>query len=243
MPSPAAQPAPEPIATDSTAPQAPASATARLARHARASEGTPRRAADWRTLFRGGDSHTVLARLLQDDPLGLRTRVAARLAERAYLLDVDRALLRSLARTARAAATYDGDPPLERWLAEKIDEAFADLLAEDHEAERAGTPCDDRQLRALDALGRPLGLSALELRAACVSFNRLAATDRTAFHALVIRARSLDEIARERAESATETARAARRGLDALLQGAALRRAPPVADAASKRPTSPRSRP
>lgn len=183
-----------------------------------------RRQADWREIFRAGDSLRVLARLMQDDPLALRARVAARLAEQAYLIDIDRALLRSFARTARAASGYGGDPPLDRWLDERIDEALADLLTEDLEAERAGRELDERQAAVLTTLGRPLGLTPGELRAACVLFNRLPQGDRRAFHALVIRGRALDELARERGESASAAACAARRALDALLHGSNVRR-------------------
>jgi hypothetical protein len=193
---------------------------ARSARPAESGESARPRGAipgDWRALFDAADSREVLTRLMRDDPLGLRGRVAARLLQRAYLLDVDRALLRSFARTARAAHGYRGDPPLGAWLDERIDEALADLLIEDHEAARAGAPVDERQAAVFATLGRPLGLAALELRSACVAFNRLPAGDRAAFHALAIRGRTLDELARERDESASDTARAARRGLDALL--------------------------
>ncbi|MBI5433292.1 MAG: hypothetical protein HZA52_10725 [Planctomycetes bacterium] len=193
---------------------------------AKAATRTTRRAADWRALFHAHDSREVLARLMHDDPLGLRARVAARLAERAYLLDVDRALLRSFARTARAALGYRGDPELDAWLDERIDEAVADLLSEDHEAERSGAALDDRQATVFSTLGRPLGLAPAELRAACVQFNRLPPADRRAFQALVIQGRTLDELAHERRESASDAARAARRGLEALLHGANARQVP-----------------
>ncbi|MCK6446705.1 MAG: hypothetical protein L6Q99_09970 [Planctomycetes bacterium] len=183
---------------------------------------------DWRALFHGGDSRRVLARLMQDDPLGLRERVGAKLEARAYLLDADRVLLRSFARTARAASGYHGDPPLARWLDERIDEAVGDLVTEDFEAERTDAPLDERQATAYATLGGPLGFAPAELRAACVGFNRLPESDRRAFHALVIRGRSLDELARERGESASEVGRAARRGLDALLRGADSRRPDPT---------------
>lgn len=191
---------------------------------AKGRRANPRAPGDWRALFHGGDSRRVLARLMQEDPLGLRARVGAKLEARAYLLDADRVLLRSFARTARAASGYHGEPPLARWLDERIDEAVGDLLTEDFEAERADAPLDERQTTAYATLGGPLGFAPAELRAACVYFNRLPESDRRAFHALVIRGRSLDQLARERGESASEVGRAARRGLDALLRGADSRR-------------------
>ncbi|MCE9593104.1 MAG: hypothetical protein K8S98_02825 [Planctomycetes bacterium] len=178
-------------------------------------------------LFAAADSREVLTRLMHDDPLALRGRVAARLFQRSYLLDVDRALLRSFARTARAADGYRGNPPLETWLDERIDEALADLLTEDHEAARVGAPVDERQAAVFATLGRPLGLDPVALRSACVAFNRLAVGDRAAYCALAIRGHSLDELAHERGETATDTARAARRGLDALLGPAPAHEEPP----------------
>ncbi|MCC6406329.1 MAG: hypothetical protein IT453_04115 [Planctomycetes bacterium] len=240
MPPPASLPSPEvpssasELARDvvralperSSTPRSPLATTSVPESSPKAAPRTSRRAADWRALFHAHDSREVLARLMHDDPLALRARVAARLAQRAYLLDVDRALLRSFARTARAALGYRGEPQLEAWLDERIDEALADLLSEDHEAERAGAALDERQATVFATLGRPLGLAPAELRAACVQFNRLPAADRRAFQALVIQGRTLDELAHERRESASDAARAARRGLEALLHGANARRVP-----------------
>lgn len=229
-------PSPEASVSASEVPKFPAQTAERSAASARSPSADPRakrqardarRSVDWRALFRAADSREVLTRLMHDDPLGLRARVATRLAHRAWLIDVDRVLLRSFARTARAALGYRGDPSLDSWLDERIDEAMADLLAEDHEAERAGAPLEARHAAVLTTLGGPLGLSPGELRTACVLFNRLPHGDRRAFYALVIQARTLDELAHERSESASDVARGARRGLEALLHGANARRQPP----------------
>ena len=55
----------------------------------------------------------------------------------------------------------------------------------------------------------------------CRAFNRLALDDRAAFFELVLRGRSLDELAREGGRLAVELARSARRALDVFaLHGA-----------------------
>lgn len=69
----------------------------------------------------------------------------------------------------------------------------------------------------ISASARALGLSPERLRGACRAFNRLPADERRAFFELVLRARPLQELARESGRSAVELARLARRALDTLL--------------------------
>ena len=49
---------------------------------------------------------------------------------------------RTVARTARSAVGYDGEPPLEDWLLGCVREAVTDLLREDAAAERSLRPLD-----------------------------------------------------------------------------------------------------
>jgi DNA-directed RNA polymerase specialized sigma24 family protein len=179
----------------------------------------------WKQLLSGASPREVLARIMNGDPLEVRARVSARLRERALLFDVDRVLLRSFARTARFAVRYRGDPPLDAWLASMVDEALADLLREDAEAERENAPLDERQHSVYCALARPLGLDPTRMRGVCSTFNALPDEERRAFHAFVIEGASLDDLARARSLSASEVARAARRALDALLERAITSRA------------------
>jgi len=163
----------------------------------------------WRALLQGRSPKEILSRIVSGDPLRLRARAGRALEEQALFLDADRVLLRALALTARAAPRYRGQPEIEEWLGARIDEALAELLEEGDEGARAAG--------AFETLATPLGLDPRVLARACTRFHRLALADRRAFFDLVLHARSLDELARSNAEGATEIARRARRGLDALL--------------------------
>lgn len=182
----------------------------------RASAGA-RPAEHWRGVLAGMSPREVLARLLQGDPLDLRRVVARCLAERAYLFDADRVHLRALAHCARYAVRYRGTPPLEDWLMEIVDQAILDLLREDAEAERRGTPTVAEDLAAFADFARPLGLEPQAMRRVCLAHNLLREPERQAFHALVISGRGLDEVARVLGISAVEVARRARRALEAVL--------------------------
>jgi DNA-directed RNA polymerase specialized sigma24 family protein len=173
-------------------------------------------ACDWRRWLAGGSPREVLARIVRDDPLHMRERVAARLRAEAWLLDADRVQLRALARVARAAPAYRGRPALPEWLDAHVGRAIAELVQRDGDggALDAG---DVDLLRAFEQLARPLGLDPRALGRACAAFNRLPAPERGAFFALVIEGRELDELASGAGASATELARRARRALDAVL--------------------------
>ena len=174
-------------------------------------------AARWRQLFAGASAREILGRIVQGDPLGLRTHVARTLEREAWLLDADRVLLRSFARTARAALRYHGHPELEAWLGSIVVESATELLDDEREAERNGTSVPPTPGSAFADLARPLKLEPQRLGRACARFNRLNAPERRAFFELVLRGRSLDLLARESGESATEIARRARRALEVFL--------------------------
>jgi DNA-directed RNA polymerase specialized sigma24 family protein len=202
--------------------------------------------AAWRQWLACGSPREVLARIVHEDPLGVRDHVARSLRNGAWLLDADRVVLRTFALVARHALRYRGRPDVDVWIGTLAEEAIAALVREDNEAERRGLggghargldpkgpspsarsaatpPHADpgREHRtAFAALARPLGLEPRAMGRACLAFNRLPLPERRAFHALVIAGRTLDEIARESGESATDIARRARRALDAILVGA-----------------------
>src|SRR5262249_54272631 len=79
------------------------------------SEEKARTEPEWRRLL-SGTPREVLARLVQEDPLGVREKVAARLRADALLLDSDRVHLRVLARVSRFAGRYRGRPDLGSWI-------------------------------------------------------------------------------------------------------------------------------
>jgi DNA-directed RNA polymerase specialized sigma24 family protein len=184
-----------------------------------ASAQSPARAghAHWRQILSGASPREVLARLMAGDPLRIRGLVARKLSERAYLCDADRVFMRSIARVSRFAVRYRGQPEIDEWLSGAVDEALLDLLRDDLEAERAGGAANPDDLAAFVDLARPLGLEPLAMRKVCNAFNHLPEPERRAFHALLIDGATLDAIARASGQSATESARAARRALDTLL--------------------------
>ena len=189
----------------------------------------------WRRLLSGSSPREVLARLVTGDPLGVRALVARRLREHCYLLDADRVYLRAIARCARFSARYRGQPALEQWLTERVDEALGDLLREDLEAARRGAWAAGSKTGpgrqsgpgsksgtgapggAHEDFARPLGLDPARMRLACVAFNHTNLPARRAFFDLVIEGRSLDALARSSGVSATALARRARRALDVCL--------------------------
>lgn len=83
---------------------------------------------DWRAVLAGASPREVLARLVNADVFELRARVARALAERCYLLDGDFVYLRCIARIARFATRYRGEPSLDVWLSEQVDAALLDAL-------------------------------------------------------------------------------------------------------------------
>lgn len=172
----------------------------------------------WRQLLAGGTPREILCRIVQGDPLGLRDRVAQRLHAEAYLLDADRVQLRALARCARFASRYQGRPDFPTWLDEIVNQAIEDILREDLEADVERQKSASTPGAAFIALALPLGLEPETMRLACAGFNQLPGPHRRAFFELVIQGRSLDELARQHRESASEIARRARRALDLLLQ-------------------------
>lgn len=220
------------------------------------------RAPRWRALFAGASPREILARIVPEDPLGMRAIVARRLQERSLLLDADRVHLRSLALCARWAPRYQGQPELADWLARLVDQAIAEVVSEEQEdarelpsdalpPERAhGDPAGDatasvRASRepegAFETLARPLGLDARAMRAACRAFNRLPECDRGAFFDLLLRGRSLDDVVRATGRGAIDVARSARRALEPFVRADAPRAparpsAPPSPVAREERP-------
>ena len=82
--------------------------------------------------LRGESPGEILSRLCEGDPLSLGTMSTKRLRERALLIHPERLYVRALARTAYAAAWgYEGDPPLDQWLGERIDQTIESLIEDD----------------------------------------------------------------------------------------------------------------
>jgi len=162
-----------------------------------------------------GSPREILSRIVQGDPLALRPRLAHALRERAVFVDADRVLVRALASCARNGPEWRGRPPLSDWLDERVAEAIEDVLDED--ADRGEPRIDGSPSTVVDLLAAPLGLDPARLSTACSRFNKIARRDREAFFLLVVERRTLEQASESLGLSATETACAARRGLDVFL--------------------------
>ncbi len=173
-----------------------------------------------RELLWTGTPREVLARLVPEDPLGLRARVAQRLGERALLCDAERVLLIAQATCALQASTWRGDPDLPTWLAARVEEALSVVLTEE------ASGLDGGRRDPLRTFAEPLALDPRRLAAACARFNRLPFEQREAFFALVLDSTGLDRLARARGLSLSELARRARAGLQVFRPAPNAARAP-----------------
>jgi hypothetical protein len=173
------------------------------------SDGAPGAA---RELLLFGTPREVLARIVPEDPLGLRERIGARVIARALLLDVERVLLQAQALCSLRAAAWRGRPELDVWLDQRVEEALAAALSD--EPGEAQSPED------LALFAAPLALEPSALARGCARFNRLPYEQREAFHAVVLDTVALDRLARARKLSLSELARRARAGLEVFRRGA-----------------------
>jgi len=156
----------------------------------------------------------LLAWLVCGDPLGLRARLVQRVAREAWLVDIERVLLRTQSLVALHAREWRPGE-LDARLEACVGEALRELACE----EDAAGPGE-----ALDFCCRPLGLDARALGEACRGFNRLPSEVREAFVVTVLAGEPPERSARARRLSLVEFARRARLGLE-LFRAHARRRA------------------
>lgn len=185
----------------------------------------PRAAERGHELLSTGTPCEVLARIVPEDPLGLRALVAARLGKQALLCDAERVLLSAQALCALQASTWRGEPEFATWLEGRVTDALLVAIGEECAAPSGGF------VEALRSFAEPLALDPCRLAAACTRFNRLPFEQREAFCALVLDADGADHCARARGLSLSELARRARAGLQ-------LFRRPPAAAHAHLRTAS-----
>jgi hypothetical protein len=137
---------------------------------------------------------------------------ADRITAGARLVDVDRVVVRAMARISHGAALH-GPPASEAWLVEQMEGAIADIV----EAGAVDPVAAGSLLRAL-APGAGIGREALVR--SCVAFNRRSEDERVAFWSLMLAAEPLDEAAQRHQTSPTEFARRSRRVLNAIIKAA-----------------------
>jgi len=133
---------------------------------------------------------------LLKDPRDLVRQVAARLRQRALLLDPERGYLCTLARIAMYRGQFDAHVPLEEWMSARIDETLEDLLVRDREDERAGVsigkPYQSRYEYLIDALG----ILPEKARLACIMINQLDDSRRRVFFEAIVLRTPLRELTR-----------------------------------------------
>ena len=148
---------------------------------------------DWRTLFAGPSSRATLARISNGDPLGLEQRCRERIAARALLIDLERAVQCVLANVAFFAPRYKGSPPFEYWLRQRVDAGLARVLEDEAETERAlmsfALPG-----KLHSRLGDMLGFDSHLARRACVVLNSMPYTVRRVFVAVMLDGQALDRL-------------------------------------------------
>jgi hypothetical protein len=174
-----------------------------------------------------GSPSAVLARIVPNDPLGLRARIAAECEGRALLFDVERALLHVQALVALLAGRWRGEPALEEWVTERVKEGLEDVLQSEASVVLGAG--------AAARLCAPLELDAARLGGACSNFNRLPEGARRAFFALVLEGASPDGWARRSGRPLGELLRVLRRALEPFRAATSVRTGPAAAQVAERR--------
>lgn len=154
----------------------------------------------------------MLRQITHGDPLRLRPLAADRITAAARVVDVDRVIVRAMARISHGAALL-GPPSSEDWLIEEMDRSIEDVV-------EAGCKGADGAVPFLEALASGAGLSPDALIRCSRAFNRRSLEERVAFWCLMVASESLDEAAQRHGTSPTEFARRSRRVLTAMLRAA-----------------------
>lgn len=154
----------------------------------------------------------MLRQIIPGDPLRLRMLAADRITAAARLVDVDRVVVRAMARISHGAALH-GPPASEAWLVAEMEHAIEDIVDAGVVEPGAAGPF----LRAL-APGAGVGRDALVR--SCAAFNRRSQEERVAFWSLMLAAEPLEEAARRQQTSPTELARRSRKVLTAIMRAA-----------------------
>jgi hypothetical protein len=145
-------------------------------------------------LLRGATPGELLDRLVEGDPLRLAPRVGAILSQQAWLVDPERAWLRSVARIAFEACFYDGRPALEQWLDGRIQRALAELVEDQDAEELRGDPVElSNDVEFYARFGETCRLEPTLARLACWILNRHPLADRRIFHAVALERRSFEQ--------------------------------------------------
>jgi hypothetical protein len=143
--------------------------------------------------FHGTPPRELLRRFLDDDPLDIELRCELRQSETCYLISPERLFFKAVARCAFAGFAYRGEPPVDEWIARRIDESIEDILEEDEEGAVQNLPIEEGF--HYDALSEAVGFRPKVARRAHVAFNALPRVARAAWFAVVVHGRTAEEYA------------------------------------------------
>jgi hypothetical protein len=166
----------------------------------------------WRRYLRAGQAEEVLRQIIPGDPLRLRMLAADRITAAARLVDVDRVVVRAMARISHGAALH-GPPASEAWLVAEMEHAIEDIVD-------AGVVDPGTAGPFLQALAPGAGVGQDALVRSCVAFNRRSQEERVAFWSIMLAAEPLEEAARRQETSPTVLARRSRSVLAAIMRAA-----------------------
>ncbi len=147
-------------------------------------DGPPAVASDAAKWLSGASARDVLNKLTREDPLGIESRCAVRLHERAMLIGRERVVMRAMAQVAFRAKDFRAWQPLDAFLRVNIDRAIDALVERDREDERARLLHEDDE--AWGFLTRALGVGPEQARRAAVAFNDLPYVVRRVFWRTVV---------------------------------------------------------
>jgi len=148
-------------------------------------------------ILRRRSPREILAALVDGDPLEIAPRVRQQIEDSALLVDPRRLLLRSLARIAHAAPRYSGTPPLTAWIEQRIVQSIDELLAEDRELVRDGTPVPSTSDTRYAYVSEILGLEPDQALRPCVAFNALPREVRSAWFAVAVAGKTVNRYVAE----------------------------------------------
>ena len=137
---------------------------------------------DWQKLFSDRDPRVLFERIRENDMLDLFPSCAARIRERALLVDSQRVHDLCLARVAVNAQLLKGDPDT-TWLAAQVDGAIDHALRQDQELDRSGAVPDEDNPH-YDFLILSLAMHPTLACTAAVCFNALPSIDRERFFSI-----------------------------------------------------------
>ena len=138
------------------------------------------------SFFNGVDTQTILERLLDGDPLGIRERCSEWTLDRFYLVDFERLMMRTMAMVAHSGRSYRGEIPFHAWIYERIDRSAEQLMEEEREADRKGAPLRQPYPAHYEVVASVMGVSPESSRPGCIRFNQLDIAVRRAFFAICI---------------------------------------------------------